>query len=121
MLLWSKINSIPCICIFKSLMKHEEFKGTENIGAESISLSSKGSVLWEMKSFRFKGFHISNFYETLNSFQMYISERKKKYIYGTNCSEILLNISKDGLHRNAKEMVRGFKCCWNLYWVDTSN
>lgn len=58
-------------------MNHEEFKGIENMGAESISLSSKESVLWETKSFRFKGFYISNFHETLNSVQMYF-ERKKK-------------------------------------------
>lgn len=97
--------------IFKSLRKHEEFKGVENMGAESISLCSKGSVLWQRKSFRFKDFHMSNFHETLNSVQMCISERKKKYIDRTSCNEILLNIIEDGLRRNAKEMVRGSKCC----------
>lgn len=90
-------------------MKHEEFKIIENMGAESISLRSKESVLLERKSFRFKDLHISNFHETLNSVQIYISEKKKKYIHRTNCNEILLKVIEDGLHRNAKEMSHGFK------------
>lgn len=96
-------------------MKHEEFKGIENMGSESISPHSKETFLLGRKSFRFKDFHISNFHETLNSVHMYISERKKTCSHGTNYNEILLNVIEDGLHRNAKEMEHGFKYFYNLY------